>query len=92
MITQELLEARFWAVASYRIASAKMTIETPSIGWDRSKKRSTNQGGAATIVSFCSGGDLAAARCGSGARLLCSELSASFYCSTFCRIAKTSSF
>jgi len=34
----------------------------------------------------------AAAKFGLGARLLCSEMSASYYCSTFCRIAKTSSF
>jgi hypothetical protein len=26
MVTQGMLETRFWAVASYRIASAKMTI------------------------------------------------------------------
>jgi hypothetical protein len=47
---------------------------------------------ADTIGLFDAVAEAAAARFGSGARLLCSEMSAEFFCSTFFRVAKTSSF
>ena len=78
------------------VAWLNMMIENPfknaGVVRDRTKKmldKSFRRGYHGLVLS---GGRVPAAMFGSGARLLCSELSASFHCSTFCRIAKTSSF